>query len=77
MNTPPTIALQLSESEAAALGHLLAWLARTAAEGRQVDTKDLAGEFTQAEMLYLAGIGEAFSRHGTDNIQKNVPGQQS
>lgn len=70
MNPPPTIALQLSEPEAAALGHLLAWLACTAAEGRQVDTKDLAGEFTQAEMLYLAGIGEAFAQHGVAGIQK-------
>jgi len=75
MNLPPTIALQLSEPEAAALGHLLAWVARAAADNRQIDVRDIAGKITQAEMLYLAGISEAFAQHGTAGIQKIIPGQ--
>ena len=55
--------MQLSNSEASALRHLLAWLASAAAEGWVVSAEDLAAEFPEAEMSLLAGIRAAFVQH--------------
>lgn len=58
----PSVSLQLDASEAAALGHLLAWFtnAVTGEAGRQ----GIDGEFSDTELTHLAGIRAAFAQHG-------------
>lgn len=61
------IMMKLSNSEASALRHLLAWLASAEAEGRVVSAEDLASEFPEAELALLADIRAAFVLHESRN----------
>lgn len=68
-----SIVLALSEAEGAALSHLLVWLDLAIADDGKTKVKDMASEFTPAELDYLASIRQAFTQH--DALRRAGDGQ--